>query len=125
VQAGKLDRTVRIERATTVRLGTGEKSRVWIPITAVFDGGVFDPVVFDSAPGVAAGVDYQSTRQAMNSQQLQSEIDAVFEIRYRTDVTAQEDLRIVFEGRKYRIKGVREIGRKRGLFLDCTARAEA
>ena len=108
MEAGKLDRRIDIQQAQVSRLASGEKSRPnWLPLATV-----------------AASVAFPSTRQVMNSQQLQSEIDVVFEIRYRTDVTAREDLRIKHDGRFYRIKGARELGRREGLRLDCTARAE-
>ena len=108
MEAGKLDHFIRIERATTTKTLTGEKSRTWATL----------------ADKIPAGVEYPSSRQAMNSQQMQSEVDAVFMVRYRTDLTPTEDLRIVFASRTYRIKAVREIGRKVGLNIDCTTRAE-
>ena len=108
MEAGKLDRFIRIETAVATKTLTGEKSRTWVPL----------------ADKVPAGVEYPSSRQVMNSQQMQSEVDAVFMVRYRTDLTPKEDRRIVFAARTYRIKAVREIGRKVGLNIDCTTRAE-
>jgi len=108
MEAGKLDRSIRIEKSINTRGTTGEKARSWVPV----------------AIGVPASVELPSNRQAMNSQQLQSEVDAVITIRYRDDIAPQEDLRIIYAGRAYRIKGVREMGRKVALRLDCTARAE-
>ncbi len=108
MEAGKLDRKIRIEQSIASRSATGEKSRTWVPL----------------AIDVPAAVELPSTRQAMNSQQLQSEVDIVLTIRYRNDVTPTENLQIKFDGRSYRIKGVRELGRREGLRLDCAARAE-
>jgi len=108
MEAGKLDRYISIERATATRSATGEKTRTWTALAVL----------------LPAAVEFPSTRQAMNSQQMQSEIDAVFSIRYRTDISPAEDLRVVYSARHYRIKGVREIGRRVGLRLDCSSRAE-
>jgi len=108
MEAGKLDRRIRIEQPQLAKNAAGEKTRTWIPL----------------ALNVAAGIAFPSTRQAMSGQQLVSEIDATFTLRYRTDLAPKEDRRIVFDGRTYRIKGVREIGRRVGLEVDCTTRAE-
>jgi len=109
MNAGTLDRRIDIQQAMPSKNAAGEKTRAWTPL----------------ADDVPAGVQLPSTRQVMNSQQMQSEIDAIFTIRYRTDLTAKEDRRISYEGRIYRIKGVRETGsRREGLLLDCTSRAE-
>lgn len=108
MEAGKLDRSVTIERATTTRSRTGEKTRSWSTVSS----------------NVPAQVEYPSTRQTLSGQQVASEVDATITVRYRDDLTPQEDLRIVYNGRAYRIKGVRELDRKVGLRLDCTARAE-
>jgi SPP1 family predicted phage head-tail adaptor len=105
--AGKLDRRITIQQAAAVRNNAGEKTRTWSLLAKVW-----------------AGVLFPSTRQAQNSQQLASEIDATFTIRYRTDVAPQENIRILFDGKYYRVTGVRELDRRAGLMLDCTARAE-
>lgn len=108
MNAGALDKAIVIEQATATRNAAGEKTRTWTAIT----------------DAIAASVEYPSARQAMNSQQMQSEIDAVFTVRYRTDILPTETYRVIHATRAYRVKAVREIGRKVGLRLDCTARAE-
>lgn len=106
--AGQFDRSIRLETSVATRTPTGEKSRSWSTV----------------ATAIPAKVELPSSRQVMNSQAVQSEIDAVFTIRFRTDITPDEAHRIVYNGVNYRIKGVREIGRRVALQLDCTARAE-
>jgi SPP1 family predicted phage head-tail adaptor len=108
MEAGKLDRKIRIEQPQLSRNAAGEKTRNWIPL----------------ALNVAAGVVFPTTRQVMNGQQMQSEVDATFTVRYRIDLAPKEDRRIIFDGRTFRIKGVRELGRRVGLAVDCTTRAE-
>lgn len=105
--AGSLDRRITIEQSIPTRSTTGEVTRSWVPLAVVY-----------------ASLTLPSARQAMSSQQMQSEVDAVFTIRHREDVTPHEARRVLFHGKRYRIKGVRELGRKVGLQLDCTARAE-
>lgn len=66
----------------------------------------------------------QAAREAFKSDQRYAEVDEVFRIRYRTDVTPDAKMRIAFEGRAYDIKGVLEVGRREGLDVLATARAE-
>lgn len=58
-------------------------------------------------------------REFWASQQVNSDITTMWQIRHRTDVVATD--RIVVEGLSYDISGIAEIGRRDGLELQATA----
>ncbi len=62
----------------------------------------------------------RSTREAIAAFGDADTTTTAFRIRYRDDVTTSD--RILFEGRAFDIKSIKEIGRRRGLDLFCEAR---
>lgn len=108
MDAGKLDRIIVIEKGTPGKNKARETTFEWAAFAKPW-----------------ANYSVPNSRQVFNSQQLQSEIDAVFTIRFRTDIDPKEAFRVVYRGRYYRVKGARETGaRNTFLALDCTSRAE-
>jgi len=115
--AGKLDRRIRLEAATTTRGLDGHPVRMWPP-----DGGSLLREVW-------AGVLPVRGQEGFAAQQFAAKAEVTFRIRYPYGLamfpTPSEDLRIVYEGRNYDIVSVTETGRREGLDITATARAEA
>ncbi len=96
--AGTLDRRITLMRETVSYNSLGE------PVEAYEDfSEVWARVRFDS-------VGEQFTDDAIRAKKFVG-----FVIRYRTDITEKD--RIRFDGKQYRIVGVTELGRRKGLEL--------
>lgn len=108
IAAGKLDRQLRIEALqTTGADALNQPTTAWVPLATVW-----------------AQVAQLTTAERNAAGQVIATQARVFIIRYRDDVYPGEDRAIVFEGRRYDIAGVEEIGRREGLRVLATARAE-
>ena len=109
--AGKRDRRIKIERFTVVQNSLGEEIRTWAELATVW----------------AAKKDI-SDRERIQAQEVSAEITTRFTILYSTDVddTNPKD-RIEFpiaSGTYFDIYGVKELGRREGLEITATARAD-
>jgi SPP1 family predicted phage head-tail adaptor len=102
MRAGQLDRRITIEQNTPTQGPTGEEAASWSTLATVW-----------------AEVRQRRGREFFDSHQVVAEIDTVFLIRHRTDVTAK--MRVSWDGRLYDIHYVGEIGRKDGLELMTSA----
>ena len=113
MEAGKLDRRIRIDTATAVRdPQTRELVRTWLPLATVWA---------ERLP--------QTGREYYGAQQQVAEINAGWQIRWSSTVAAvtpTEGFRVVADGREYDILDVREADRtrRRALLIFGKARAE-
>lgn len=112
MNAGRMDRRVRVERATEVRdAATGEITPTW--------ASVFTAWAERRDPRGA-----EAFRQGQNV----ADLDVVFRLRWREGVGPGGDLRLLDlsdDSRVFDIKAVTVIGRREGLELSARARAEA
>jgi len=100
VDAGLLNRRIRIEQATTAADAYGEPIKTW---------GVLDHVW--------AAVWPVSNIERFEAAQINREVEIRMHIHYRSDVT--ELMRILYDGEYYDIQGIKEIGYRGGLELLC------
>ncbi|WP_180901945.1 phage head closure protein [Martelella soudanensis] len=106
MQAGKLDRRIRIDRwDETGRNELNEPMPAWTTVTTVW-----------------AQQRPNRGDERFSSGQLAGQIVMTFHIRFRGDLTRED--RIVYEGRAYNIKDIREVGRRKVSEIDCVATAE-
>lgn len=108
MEAGKLDRLIRIEQNVETRVaGAREVAREWVLKAQVWAD------VGPSGGGEGIRADQPVALQGL-----------IFTIRYREDVSPAESLRIVYEGQPFNIVSIDEIGRREGLAVKAEARAE-
>lgn len=108
--SGKLDRRVTIER-DGVETGRNEFNE---PILA-------PPVSFT----VWASYRRATARERVSGSEVGAEVSSVFEIRWSQRVRNIDPLwSLIYEGSRYDIIGVFEIGRREGLRIEAIARAE-
>lgn len=101
---GKMDRRVTIEKSTVTRNSKNEAVHSWSTLVQVW----------------AMKIE-QSAKESWKSGTEQTQRKIIFIIRWRSDVSANN--RVVFEGDVYDIiQEPREIGRKKGLELECVRR---
>jgi SPP1 family predicted phage head-tail adaptor len=105
MQAGRLDRRITIEQKAVTRGPSGTEKKTWTTLAKV-----------------SAEVRPKTGREVFTAGQVAGEADTLFRIRWRTNVTVEN--RIVFDGRKYDITSVAEMGRRQGLEILATVRAE-
>ena len=106
--AGSLDRRVRLERATSQANAFNEPVQTWTPIATVW-----------------ASKKDVSDRERLASAQVGASLTTRFQIRWSSlvaDLNSKD--RLVCEGRTYEIAAVRELGRREGLEISATARAD-
>lgn len=108
MRTGKLDRRITFQKLTTTVDSTGGVVETWADL--------------DHAPVVWAALEPMSARERFEADQLQLQEVLRFKIRYRSDL--DERMRVVFEGRNWNIRHIREAvfeGRRRALLLDVAA----
>lgn len=106
IRSGRLDKRITIQRKTLTDNEYGEPVETWADLVTLW-------AIYLPARG--------SERFA--AQQQIAEIDTVFRIRYRQNITVTD--RIIYNGRTYDIKAVVDMcGRKDGIELYAKARAE-
>lgn len=106
IRAGKLDRTISIERKTeTVSpTGTGAVVKTWLNIATV-----------------RAEIVQQSASEFLTGFGEAENGTIVFRVRYLAGITTAD--RVTYAGQVYDLKEVTEIGRRRGLELRAVATA--
>lgn len=109
MKAGALDRRISILRATTVQdPGTGEEVETWSTLATVW----------------AAKKDV-SDGERMKAAEVSAEISTRFTIRWSSAVSSVNPKdRVQHDGRTYDIFSVKELGRREGLEITGTARAD-
>ena len=112
MRAGSMDRRIRIERAQRgARTASGQPTKTWLLQAEVWAEATPD-----------------RGQEAFRSNQFAAKAEIRFRIRFPANVdplpSPSEDCRIVFEGKVFDIVGVTELGRREGLELWATTRAE-
>jgi SPP1 family predicted phage head-tail adaptor len=102
MRAGKLDRTLTLQRLTRAVSPAGTVSEAWADFATV-RAELVSSAVTEAAAGFG---------EADNSA-------LVFRIRYRRDLTTEH--RVIYEGRALDLTGILELGRRRALELRCEA----
>lgn len=105
IAAGKLDRRITLQRATSSQDEAGQSIPAWSKVAEVW-----------------AQVLPLAAREPFQADQRAAWVDTKFVIRYRADVGPLD--RVLYGGRTYDVVGVQEIGRREGLELLAYARAE-
>ncbi|MDW5313775.1 phage head closure protein [Rhizobium sp. PL01] len=102
MRAGKLDKTISIERAGTVVDDYGTPTEGWATIATV-----------------RAQIIQQTTQEFLAAPGTNAETATVFRIRHRDGLQVAD--RITYAGRAFDLKEVKELGRREGLDLRCVA----
>ena len=105
MRAGKMDRWITIEQFTAVQDSYGQETETWSEFKSVW----------------AEKVDIKA-RERFAAQQDIAEETTRFRLRWLEDVTPK--MRIVLDGKTYDIEGIAELGRRAGLEITATARAD-
>lgn len=100
MRAGKLDKTISIERLGRTVDDYGTEVESWTPVAVV-----------------RAQLVQQSTEEFMRGAGSMAETAVVFRIRHRDGIAPAD--RITHTGTAYDIKEVKELGRREGLDLRC------
>lgn len=100
MRAGKLDRTITIERPTTALDLYGTPVTGWVLVATT-----------------RAQIINAATEEFIRGQGASTETSITFRIRWLDGVTVEN--RITYEGAAYDIKETKELGRKRGLDIRC------
>jgi SPP1 family predicted phage head-tail adaptor len=109
MDAGKLDRRVTLLARVLGKNGYNENVETW------------------PEPGVEVWASYEPVKDAerLRAAEVAASITARFQIRWSPDVAAVDPTwRLTFEDRSHDIVAVKEIGRREGLEISATARAE-
>lgn len=102
---GRLDRRIVIQVSTPAQSSSGEVTDSWGTLATLW-------AEFLPGPG----------RESFSQDQRHAHVDARFRIWWRDDVSPLN--RITYDGRAYDIVEVLEVGRREGLELRATTRAE-
>ena len=105
MRAGKLDKTITIERSAATVDSYGTPSEGWNPIATI-----------------RAQVIQSTTEEFMRSFGQTSETAVVFRIRHLGGIGPSD--RVTFDGQAFDIKEVKELGRRAGFDLRCVSVGE-
>jgi SPP1 family predicted phage head-tail adaptor len=98
MQAGKLSRKIKIQRATETVSPSGSASKAWADLYAI-----------------RAEIVQQSSSEYLTGYGEADDGTIIFRVRFRPGVTTDD--RVLYDGRPYDLKEIKEIGRRRGLEL--------
>lgn len=108
MQAGQMDRRLTIQRATYATNGFNEPVPTWTTLATVW----------------ARRINV-SDAERQRSAETAAEITARFQVRYQAALASLNPKdRVICEGDTFDIWGVKEIGRREGLEISATARAD-
>lgn len=102
MRAGKLDKTIEIQRQTVAVDDYGTQTEGWTTVTTI-----------------RAQVMQSTTEEFLRSFGTTSDIAIMFRIRHMDGLTPTD--RVLFNGKAYDLKEVKELGRREGLDLRCAA----
>lgn len=105
MRAGKLDKSISIDRLSRTVNDYGTEVEAWAPVATV-----------------RAQLVQASTEEFMRSAGSISETAVVFRVRYREDLATSD--RVTHQGQAYDVKEIKELGRRAGLDLRCVAAGE-
>lgn len=100
MRAGKLDKTITIERREDALGPYREQHVTWLPIATM-----------------RAQIVNDSTEEFIRGQGATTETSITFRLRWLDGVTTEH--RVTYDGAAYDIKELRELGRRRGLDIRC------
>ena len=100
MRAGKLINVIRIQRVQNLPNEFGTPTETWA-----------------DHKRLRAEVIQQSAEEFINSQGANDRETIVFKTRYAQDISAAD--RVLFRGQSFNIKGLTEIGRRKGLEIRC------
>lgn len=100
MRAGKLDKTIVIERRQDAIGPYGEQYVTWLPVATM-----------------RAQIVKGSTEEFIRGQGATTETSITFRMRWLDGVTTEH--RVTYDGAAYDIKEFREVGRRRGLDIRC------
>ncbi|MBM3089257.1 phage head closure protein [Ensifer sp. T173] len=104
MRAGKLDRTITIERQTETIAPSGSVSNGWTPVATI-----------------RAEVVQQSANEFLSGFGEAENSTIIFRLRYVPGITTAD--RVTYNGTAYDLEEIKEIGRRRGLELRAVATA--
>jgi SPP1 family predicted phage head-tail adaptor len=108
IRSGTLDRRITLQRATVTQNTIGEGAQAWAALATVW-----------------ASVAYIKDAEREKSGQIRAERQARFMIRWSPTVASiNAKDRLVFDGSTYEIWGTKEIGRREGIEISATMRAD-
>ncbi|GAB1581729.1 phage head closure protein [Phyllobacterium phragmitis] len=102
MRAGKLDKTITLQRFTSTVDEYGTPIETWA----------------DLAP-VRAQIIQATTEEFMRGWGASTEAATIFRIRHMDGITPSD--RVTYQGRAYDLKEIKELGRREGLDLRCVA----
>ena len=105
MRAGKLDRWITIEEFSAVQDAFGQETETWTEFATVWP----------------EKVDVKA-RERFTAQQEIADETTRFRMRWLTGITPK--MRIVHDGKTYDIEGIAELGRRVGMEITATARAD-
>lgn len=100
MRAGKLDKTIIIERREQTLGPYGEQYATWTPVA-----------------NMRAQIVNGSTEEFIRGQGATTETSITFRMRWLDGLTTEH--RVTYDGAAYDIKELRELGRRRGLDIRC------
>lgn len=103
MRAGKLDRTITIERFSSTTDDFGTPVETWTPVATL-----------------RAQVIQSSTEEFLSTQGATDATVIVFRTRWLDGITTSDQLG--YEGKPFNIREVKEIGRRRGTEIRCEAK---
>lgn len=108
MEAGRLDRKIVIQRFTETRDAFNNPVQTWADLATVW-----------------ASVEHIRDAERWNAQEVGAEATMRFQIRYSSSVAdVNPNDRLTYEGRTFNIVAKKEIGRREGLELTASARAD-
>lgn len=117
MQAGRLDRRIQVERAAVTRSASGAEIRAWPPVGGVVMGRPW-----------AELLDARTIERLVGTQ-MAAEVEIAWRIRWSQQwadgLTADENVRVIYEGRAYDVLGVHVPPGSRRSELVVRARARA
>jgi len=102
MRAGKLDKTITIERAATTVDDYGTPAEGWTTVATV-----------------RAQLIQSTTEEFMSAGGANSETATIFRIRHMDGLTLAD--RVTYNARAFDLKEIKELGRREGLDLRCVA----
>lgn len=109
LRAGDMHRRITLQRYDVTFNADNEPNETWTP----------------DAAAIWASWRRASARETLASAEVRAAVSDIFEIRFSSAVSnLNAKDRLVYDGRTYDISGVTEIGRREGLRIEASARAD-
>ena len=105
LEAGKLDRRIRVQRATATTDALGTEVQAWADLSEV-----------------PASVEWVRDSERFRAAEVSAGVEVRFVVRWGLGVTVED--RVLYDGRVWEISAVKEIGRREGQEISAAARAE-